>query len=76
MVAIGENSLVDKGIAIRIGRFPVQILLGTCLGLMTQSHYETPSDLQVKVLENVAINIRLVTLSHQEWPKGCRGTAK
>ena len=76
MVAIGKSSLVGKGIAIRIERFPVQILLGTCLGLVTQSHYETPSDLQVKVLENVAINIRLVTRSHQEWPKGGRGTAK
>ena len=43
----GKSDLVGYGIAIRIGRFPVQTPLGTQPGLEAQSHYEVPGDLQV-----------------------------
>ena len=32
----------------------------------TQPHYEAPSDLQIKIIENAVINIRSVKLSPQE----------
>ena len=49
-----------EDIAIRIGKFLIQTLLGAWPSLGTQLHYEAPGDLQVEI----------------DWPKvGC-GTAK
>ena len=45
-------------------------------GLGTQPHYKAPGDLWVELVENAVINIGLVRLSTQEWPKIARGTAK
>ena len=36
-------------VAIRTGRFPVQIPLGARLGLGTQPHYQAPGYLRVKI---------------------------
>ena len=39
-------------------------------------YYKAPGELQVKIVENTLINIRLLQLPRSEWPKvGC-GTAK
>ena len=46
------------------------------LGLGTQPRYEAPGDLLVEYVQNAVINIRLVRLSPQEWPKVGRGSAK
>ena len=65
-----------EGIGIGIGNFPVQNLQDAQPGLGTQACYEALCDLQVEIVEKTVINIRLVRLSSQEWPKlGCR-TAK
>ena len=39
---------MGEGVVIRIGMFQVQTPLGPRLGLVTQTHYEAPGDLQVK----------------------------
>ena len=46
-----ESGLAGSGVVIRIGRFPVQTLLGAWLGLGTQPRYEAPSDLLVEIVE-------------------------
>ena len=46
------------------------------MGLGTQSCYEGPGDLWVKIVENTVISIRLMRLPAQEWPKDGFGTAK
>ena len=49
---------------------------GAWPSLGAQPCYEAPGDLQVEIVENATININLLRLSLQEWPKvGC-GTAK
>ena len=54
-IKLGVNSglHVKEGglVAIRIGRFPVQTLLGARPGLGTQSCYETPDDLRVNTVK-------------------------
>ena len=45
-----QSMIVGQAVAIRIGRFPVQNLLGTRLGLRTQPRYEAPGDLRVELL--------------------------
>ena len=47
----GESGLEGKGVVIRIGRFPVQTLLGVLLGLVTQPRYEDPGDLWVEIVK-------------------------
>ena len=74
-VESGESSLVGQGVRFRIGRILIHTPLGTWLGLGTQPHYKTPSDLWVKQVYTV-INIRLVRLSPQHWGKGGRAAAK
>ena len=66
---------MHSGIAIRIGRFPVQTLLGAWPGLGTQPCYKVPGDHRVENVKTV-INIGRVKLSTLYWPKvGC-GAAK
>ena len=60
----------------RVGQFLVQTPLGTWLCLGIQPHYEAPTDLQVKIVENAVINIELVRLSPPEWGKVDHRTAK
>ena len=72
----GESGLVDSGLTVRTRRFPVQTPPDAWPGLGTQPHYKAPGDLQVENVENTVINIRLVKLFPQEWPKVGRGTAK
>ena len=44
----------------RIGRIPVQTLIGAQPGLATQTHYKASTDLQVETkIKNAMINIRL-----------------
>ena len=38
--------------------------------------YEAPGDPRVELVENTVINIGLVRLSPQEWPKVGRGRVK
>ena len=45
------NGWVGQGVAIRIGRFPVQNSLGARLGLGTQPRYEAPGDLRVEYVQ-------------------------
>ena len=45
-------------------------------GLSNPTSLQAPGDLWVKIVENAVINIGLMRLSLQEWPKVCRGTAK
>ena len=45
-------------------------------GIETQPCFEALGDLWVKIVENAVINIELVRLSPQEWPKVGHGTAK
>ena len=59
------SGLVGQGFAIRMGRFLFQTPLDAWPGL-------GPGD----KITNAVINIWLVSLSSQEWPKVCRGTAK
>ena len=49
MVKFGESRLLDWGVVIRIGRFPVETPLGTWPGLETQSRYEAPDELQLEI---------------------------
>ena len=44
--------------------------------LSDPTRYETPSDLQVEILQNAVINIELVRLTPWEWPEVGRGKAK
>ena len=44
--------------------------------LATQPHYEVHNDFWVEIVQNTALNIRLVRLSLREWPKVGYGTAK
>ena len=39
------------GVAIRIGRYPVQTPLGSWLSLETQLHYKGPGDFRVKIVQ-------------------------
>lgn len=41
-----EKGLLDQGVEIRIGRFPVRTPLCAWPGLGTQSRYEAPDDLR------------------------------
>ena len=45
MVKFGESRLLDWGVVIRIGRFPVETPLGVCPG------YEAPGDLQLEIVK-------------------------
>ena len=53
----------------RIGRFPVHTPLGARPGLWTQRRFEAPGNPWVEIVENAVINIGLVRLFPQEWPK-------
>ena len=46
----------------RIGRFPVETLLGTRSELGTQPLYEAPGDLRVEISQIVVVNVGLVRL--------------
>ena len=46
----GKN-IMGLGISIKIGRFPVQSLLGAWLGIGIQPCYKAPGDLRVKIAE-------------------------
>ena len=48
---------------IRIGRFPIQTLLGARIGLGTQPRYKAPGDLRVDIDKNTVINFGFVRLS-------------
>ena len=48
---------VGLGVVVRIGRFPVQTLLGTRPGLGIQPLYETTGDLCVENVKHRVINI-------------------
>ena len=48
---------MSLGVLVRIGRFPVQTLLGARPGLGTQPRYEAPGDLRVENVKNAVINI-------------------
>ena len=39
------------GVAIRIGKYPVQTSLGSWLSLETQLHYKCPGDFRVKIVQ-------------------------
>ena len=48
---------VGLGVVVRIGRFPVQSLLGARPGLGIQPLYEAPGDLWVENVKHRVINI-------------------
>ena len=57
-------------------KVPVQTLLSAMPGLGTQPHYEASGDPQAEIYKTQwVINIGLVRLSPQEWPRVGRGTA-
>ena len=58
-----ESGLEIYSVAIRIGRFPVQTLLGAWPGLDIQPRYEAPGDLPVEIVESAMINVGLARLS-------------
>ena len=47
----GMIDLVDEGVAIEIGRFPIQTPLGARPGLGSQPRYEAPGNLRVKIVK-------------------------
>ena len=66
----------EHTVSTRIGRIPVQTLLGAWLGFGSQPCYEVPSDFGSNKYQNAVINIWLVRLTPRQWPKVCCGAAK
>ena len=83
MLSFGHKTQTSKNVAdttfkaLKQNRkVPVQTLLSAMPGLGTQPHYETSGDPQAEIYKTQwVINIGLVRLSPQQWPRVGRGTA-
>ena len=60
---------VGLGVVVRIGRFPVQTLLGTRPGLGIQPLYEAPGDLCVKNVKH-RVSEAVPSITGERWPWG------
>ena len=64
---------MDKGVPVRIRRFPVQTPLSTKLSLGTQPRYKAPSDLWVEIVKMQWLTLSEWGCPHDNGPKLAMG---